>query len=238
MDTAASGSPVQNEPPTLDPELMEIDTSILLGLPILSTGPSNETAVAIDLPVPIDPPSSISKTILPLFTKKEISQIQSDIQHTTRPSWQASLPVNFGNASHGKLKADQWRTCIEFDLPISLARIWTERDSDDSDVLTLQLLDNTMHLATAVLWATSRRTSRIHAENYTKHITAYIRGVLHLFPQHPLRPHHHNALHLGELLLQFGPAHGWWTFPFERLVGKLQEINSNSKPGKTILIKQ
>jgi len=232
--TTSHNSPPHNVGPTPDLEMMEIDTVTLLE----PHAALNETNTAIaELPMDIDLGQSVSTNVLPLLMKSEVAQIQKDISNTTRPSWQADLPKNFGDSSHGKLKADQWRTCIEFDLPVSLAQIWSQDNSakSSSKGLQVELLDNTMHLAAAVFWGTSRRTSPIHAEKYMEHMTAYIKGILQLFPQHALRPHHHNALHLGELLLQFGPVHGWWTFPFERLVGKLQRVNTNSKPGKTFL---
>jgi hypothetical protein len=61
---------------------------------------------------------------------------------------------------------------------------------------------------------------------------AYLKSLRDLFPEMKLRPNHHNALYLGELLLRFGPVHGWWMFPFERLIGLLQKINSNKKMGR------
>ena len=60
----------------------------------------------------------------------------------------------------------------------------------------------------------------------------YLKTVLELCPNQQLHPIHHNALHLSKFLLRFGPVHGWWMFPFERLIGILQKINTNSKMGK------
>jgi hypothetical protein len=222
MDLATPRNPPHNAVHILDAEPMDVD---------IVAGPQENNMAVTELPS-----ASISANAFPLLTKSEVAQIQSNILNTTRPSWQANLPKNFGDSSHGKLKADQWRTCIEFDLPVSLAQVWSQQDSVDSGLkaLQLELLDNTMHLAAAVFWGTSRRTSPNHADKYMEHMTAYIKGILQLFPQHNLRPHHHNALHLGEFLLKFGPVHGWWTFPFERLVGKLQRVNTNSKPGEIV----
>jgi hypothetical protein len=33
------------------------------------------------------------------------------------------------------------------------------------------------------------------------------------------------------MLLRFGPIHGWWMFPFERVIGLLQQFNTNSEMG-------
>jgi hypothetical protein len=89
-----------------------------------------------------------------------------------------------------------------------------------------------MFLATALRWATSHRTSQKHRDEYMRNMRAYLKSLRDLFPEMKLRPNHHNALYLGELLLRFGPVHGWWMFPFERLIGLLQKVNSNKKIGR------
>jgi hypothetical protein len=170
---------------------------------------------------------------------EELRQIQADIKRTTRPCWQRAPPTNLGEPSHGKLKADQWRTLIEFDIPVSLVKLWSELPEDDNDNRTARrrkLLDSTMFLATALRWATSRRTSENHANQYTQNMRAYLQTLRDLFPERDLRPNHHNALLVGDMLLRFGPVHGWWCFPFERVIGLLQQINTNSKLGACIIL--
>ena len=55
---------------------------------------------------------------------KELHQIQKDIASTIRPGWQTGPPTNFGSPVHGKPKANQWRSSIEFDIPVSLVQLW------------------------------------------------------------------------------------------------------------------
>lgn len=169
------------------------------------------------------------------LTKQALQQIQAGIAETLRPSWQQTLPSNFGSAEHGKLKADQWRTSFEFDLPVSLVQI-LDRQSLSKDSTSykhaLDIIQNTMDLAMAIFWATSRHTSTHHAERCKFHMDNYIAGLLKLYPDQDLVPNHHYALHLHEMLLRFGPMHGWWAFPFERVVGLLQGINTNFKLGE------
>lgn len=93
-----------------------------------------------------------------------------------------------------------------------------------------------MFLATALRWATSHRMSQRHADEYMRNMRAYLRSLRDLFPEMKLLPNHHNALYLGELLLRFGPVHGWWMFPFERLIGLLQKVNSNKKIGRPVIV--
>jgi hypothetical protein len=164
---------------------------------------------------------------------KELRQIRKDIASTIRPGWQTGPPANFGSPAHGKPKADQWRSSIEFDIPVSLVQLWAACADILDDDRRQKMVDSTMFLATAIRWATSYRTSPRHADEYTKNMRAYLESLRDLFPEMKLRPNHHIALYLGEFLLRFGPVHGWWMFPFERLIGLLQKVNTNKKIGKS-----
>ncbi|KZP02636.1 hypothetical protein FIBSPDRAFT_770421 [Athelia psychrophila] len=175
--------------------------------------------------------------MLNLLQTSELQALHAALRSTQRPSWQRGPPVNLGCKTHGKLKADQWRSAIEFDVPVSLAQSWAHSDAevqnDEKKQRQRQLLDSTMLLAVAVGWGTSDVTSQIHAYDYTRHMMAYLQTILMLYPSFKLRPNHHGALHIGPFLLQFGPMRGWWMYPFERIIGILQKTNTNSKLGKT-----
>jgi len=169
-----------------------------------------------------------------LISKKEKEQIQQDISNTTRPRWQSGPPIKLGTKGCGKVKADQLRSCIEFDIPVSLMKLWSEvkpNEGNGLDDRRHKVLNSTMLLATALRWGTSHRTSAKHAAEYMKNMRAYLASLKDLFPNTDLRTSHHNALFIGEMLLRFGPVHGWWMFPFERVIGLLQQININSKMG-------
>ncbi|KAF9521317.1 hypothetical protein CPB83DRAFT_748495, partial [Crepidotus variabilis] len=149
-------------------------------------------------------------------------------------NWQASLPLNFGCPEHGKLKADQWRTVMEFDLPVSLIQLKETRKSSGSiqdDERFQKLVDATLDLAMAIAWGLSRRTSAHHAERYQFYMQRYLTSITLLFPDYKLKPNHHYALHIPDILLAFGPLHGTWAFSMERIIGRLQSLNSNSKIG-------
>jgi hypothetical protein len=163
--------------------------------------------------------------------KEELRHVQNDIAETTRPRWQAGPPAKFGTPAAGKLKADQWRSIIEFDIPVSLIKLWAKAPLNDDNDRRRKILDSTMYLATAIRWATSHRTSEKHAAEYMRNMREYLASVRELFPERNLLPNQHNALFIGEMLLRFGPVHGWWMFPFERLIGLLQQINTNQKLG-------
>ncbi len=152
-----------------------------------------------------------------------LTQIMEDISSTHRPNWQARLPDNFGCPEH-----------LEFDIPISLIRIKAQRKPSgnvNADIRLQKLVDHTLDLAMAIAWGLSRRTSPHHAECYTFYMKRYIEGIMELFPDYSLKPNHHYTLHIPDILLAFGPLHGTWAFSLERLIGRLQKLNLNSKIG-------
>jgi len=53
-----------------------------------------------------------------------MESIWSDIRLLLTPTWMTSVPSNLGEASHGKLKADQWRVLGTTHLPLALIRLW------------------------------------------------------------------------------------------------------------------
>ena len=172
----------------------------------------------------------------PMFGTKELKEIQQDIRDTIRPTWQTGPPANFGSPAHGKLKADQWRTCIEFDLPVSLVRMWeTSNERDVPEELRRRrqkVVESTMLLSMAIRWGLSHRTSEKPAHEYKRYMLKYLHTLRELCPNDDLHPVHHNALHIPDFLQRFGPMHGWWMFPFERLIGILQKVKTNFKIGE------
>jgi hypothetical protein len=166
-------------------------------------------------------------------TPEEIKEIWNDIRNMVTPSWLTSAPPDLGSANHGKLKADQWRAVGTTYLPVSLIRLWARsKHGDMRSRRCKDILGVTMSLVSAIIIASSPETTHLHAELYLQHMTAYIEGIKILFPDYKFLSNHHMALHLPEYLIRYGPVHGWWTFPFERLIGMLQRTSTNCKIGK------
>ena len=169
-----------------------------------------------------------------ILTAQEIAKIRSDIENMNTPSWLTSVPMNLGEPSHGKLKADQWRTLGTTYLPVSLIQLWDQLvdGNDKRSQQCKKLLEVTLSLISAVIIASSRTTSREKADLYLHHMQNYLKGLRELFPQYQFLPNQHMALHLAEYLKLYGPVHSWWTFPFERLIGMLQRIPNNFQNGQ------
>ncbi len=170
-----------------------------------------------------------------------IQHIQEVISNTTVPTWVGSVPNKFGESVTGTLKADEWRTLATIYLPLALIGIWGE-GSVHPDKSTLQaarkILDHTMLLVSAISLACRRTTSPSIARSYWDCITSYIKVLHTLHPHARYTPNLHLAVHIHDFLHLFGPVHSWWTFPFERLIGHLQKINTNHHFGTTSLFLQ
>ncbi len=166
------------------------------------------------------------------LTLKDVDEIRSDIERMSTPSWLTSVPHNLGEASHGKLKSDQWRALGTTYLPISLIRMWSTLDDDsERSSQCKKLLSATLSLVSAVTIASSRTTSHDKANEYLRYMQSYLKELREIFPTYKFRPNHHMALHLAEYLRLYGPVHSWWTFPFERLIGLLQRLPTNNQDG-------
>lgn len=87
------------------------------------------------------------------FTKDDLSDFQYVITTTLRPSHSTGSPAKIGTKAHGKLKADQWKAVIEFELPVYLMTKWWASDPtmlNEKERIKHELAVNTMELACAI----------------------------------------------------------------------------------------
>jgi hypothetical protein len=168
------------------------------------------------------------------ISQDDLKVIRDDIAATIHPRWHAAPPANLGQVSHGKVKADEWRLCFEFDIPVSLLRIETQQSVSGAQTneYRVKLVRSTFLLATAICWATSHHTSTQHVEEYKKTMKDYLKTLKELQPTQRFHPNHVNTLLVGNYLRLYGPARGWWMFPFERVIGELQCSSTNNKLGE------
>lgn len=153
-----------------------------------------------------------------------------------KPSWVTSVPTTL-SSSGPKLKSDQWRTIGSLYLPATLIRLWSKvHPGDEKSKLRQELLHLTMLLLSAISIASSRATSDANANAFLEHMVAYRQELQRLFPDYVCHPNHHMAMHIAEALRRYGPAHGWWAFPYERVIGMLQRASTNYKPGESIIV--
>jgi hypothetical protein len=167
-------------------------------------------------------------SVYKVISLEVMKTIQNDIARTTLPSWLERPPPNFGSPSHGKLKADHWRTVCTVSLIITLVRLWGREDCPEWEK---KMLRNFLDLVIAVKTATKRSVSAEQIERYEFYMTRYLKTLRDLYSDSHFVPNHHLSLHLPRCLRDFGPVHAWWSFPFERYNGVISRLNTNNKPG-------
>lgn len=154
-----------------------------------------------------------------------LKALRDDIAKTVLPSWVSPPPKNFGDKTHGKLKADEWRTVCTVSMVITLVRMWGTAATPEK---FRKILKNFLHLVIAVDYGTRKTMDPARAQFFDANMRLYLSGLRTNF-DHPLRPNHHACLHLREFMELFGPVHAWWAFPFERYNGIIAQLKTNKK---------
>jgi len=158
-----------------------------------------------------------------------MQHIRHVIGSTLTPSWLGSVPSNFGDAGAGHLKADEWGILATVYLPLALISLWGE--GTGADIRRRNILNHTMELFCATRLVFLRTMSKSRMEAYRTCIINYIRDLTIVHPDALHKGSGHMAIHIYDFLEIFGPTRGWWTFPFERVIGILQRIPNNNKVG-------
>ncbi|KAF8221613.1 hypothetical protein L208DRAFT_1326827, partial [Tricholoma matsutake] len=167
-----------------------------------------------------------------ILTHEEMEAVYEDLENMVKPSWVTSVPTTLSSVGP-KLKSDQWKTIGSLYLPVSLVHLWSDVHQDDErSKHRHELLDLSMQLLSSVATAISRVTSDPHADEFLRLMSYYRQELQRLFPDYNVHCNHHMAFHIAEFLRMYGPVHWWWTFPFEQMIGMLQQISTNYKPGK------
>ena len=71
-----------------------------------------------------------------------------------------------------------------------------------------------------------------HQKEYLSHMVQYCKELKCLFPDYGYLANHHGAFHILEFMTLYGPVHRWWSYPYEHMIGMLQRILTNHKPGE------
>jgi hypothetical protein len=158
--------------------------------------------------------------------KETLAEVRADMEVLSLPSWVSHAPRNPGAANRGKFTADQWRSFCTINLVFTLTRLWGPEPEGSRKRL---MLDNFMHLVTAVKLASMRCMSAERIRSYADHMHQYLTSLLKLYPDTTIMPYQHLALHMPTFLERFGPTHAWRCWPFERYNYLLQKIPTNMK---------
>ncbi|KAK0435700.1 uncharacterized protein EV420DRAFT_1623583 [Desarmillaria tabescens] len=109
-------------------------------------------------------------------------------------------------------------------LPLALVTLWRDDNGQEPDA------DHTMVLFQAIIIMCKYTMTVHHAILYCEFMKKWADRLFEIHPHTKAqnsKPNIHASFHLYDFLLLFEPVYSWWTFPFERLIGMLQKINTN-----------
>lgn len=92
-------------------------------------------------------------------------------------------------------------------------------------------LEHTMYLVQALCLGCLRTSSDTRADQMHEHLRNYLGQLTVIHPGAKHTANQHMSLHLTNFMKLYGPVHSWWTYPFERLIGRLQQLPTNNKFG-------
>lgn len=161
--------------------------------------------------------------------KDVLSEVNLDKKRTLLPSWTSTVRDSWGTQGGGVLGADEWRTLCLIHLVVTLIRIWGYEYEETSR--HFKMLENYLDLVHALHVMYLHETSPSLQDYYSSCMLRYLRGVVTLFPDVPLKPNHHYAIHAVEDLRLMGPPHARSTAVFERVNKKLRDTHTNGHLG-------
>jgi hypothetical protein len=157
------------------------------------------------------------------FSKENLEIIRSCIREVSLPTHVSRPPGNLGEPKHGKLKAEQYLTLFSLIFPLVLP----ELKIDDDPARHKAMLESFCRLIGSTNIVSSFKTSNSAADLFMDYYSDYFSSIQTLFPDVDVLPTHHNAMHIPDILKNWGPLASQNEFMGERVNGMLQKIKTN-----------
>ncbi|KAJ7056513.1 hypothetical protein C8F01DRAFT_1309532 [Mycena amicta] len=209
------------------------DTACLLQLSIEGTRETLFHAILSHTEVSEDmekvPARNLVKGKGPILGKDVLDVFHANMGKTIMPSFIDPVPKNWGTTARGKLSAANWRTLFLIHFPTEL--IWLWKDNERGGRMD-EILHITLVLAEMVEIVGMKTTSPELAAQYLRCYEVFFSGILKLFRENQIAPWVHQLGHIAQNLKINGPSHSHQAQFYERHIHKLQETNTNNKPGQ------
>ena len=128
--------------------------------------------------MPLMPSSTVKEKQQSFDPQQVLAHVHNVICHAATPSWLGSIPSNFGDASAGTIKADEWHSLITVYLPIALISLW----GSGEQAHLKSILDHTMELVCAVNITCACTMTIARAKAYRSYIARYIEKLSTIYP--------------------------------------------------------
>ena len=152
-----------------------------------------------------------------LLSKAQFETLQKRVDSTMVPSGVGRIPCKI-QTGFSSFTADQWKNWVIYFSLIALR-----------DILSNDVLECWRHY---VLACRALCTNQISPEKVLladAHLLQFCKRAQHIFGRDVITPNMHMHCHLRECVLDYGPLHGFWLYPFERYNGILGAMPNNNR---------
>ncbi|POW04695.1 hypothetical protein PSTT_10183 [Puccinia striiformis] len=162
-----------------------------------------------------------------------LKHIQVQVAEVVVPQGITRVPLNLGEASHGKIKASEWHALFSIYLPLALTDLLvTNAEEEYSKTRPWLTLLNFAALVQCTNIITRKSVSKKDGETFQQAYEAYTYSSKTVFSNIRINPNHHYALHLPQQMNWWGPPMAIAEFSGERINGLLQSFETNGQLGK------
>ncbi|MBW0481708.1 hypothetical protein O181_021423 [Austropuccinia psidii MF-1] len=152
------------------------------------------------------------------------------------PAGVTPIPKRVGTAKNGKLKASEWHSLFAIHLPLAFVDTLINFKTLAKDIARYQIVfENTCSLIECTNIVSSKTYNKDQYIDFQRSYEIYTKTSTLLFRNLKVFPNHHYALHIPEQMRWWGPLIAVSEFPGERLIGKLQKLNKNSRSSELLL---
>ncbi|EFP76316.2 uncharacterized protein PGTG_02757 [Puccinia graminis f. sp. tritici CRL 75-36-700-3] len=168
-----------------------------------------------------------------LFTELDMNLFRSALPEVVLPTVVGCIPSQLGKAKCGKLKASQWYVLFVYVIPLIVADIFvTDIDKINAKSNQALIVDNIACLIQCTHIVNSRHVKEVHGKRFEDSYQKYNETSKKIFENLAVHPNHHYALHIPKQLKLWGTLGGVAEFTGERMIGKLQNIETNHRMGE------
>ena len=161
-----------------------------------------------------------------LIKKKHFTNLEEKMKLFTTPYNAGRLPTSIGSG-YGGFTANQWSNWITIFSPVLLKEILPAKD------LRCWLL-----FVRACSLLKPRFIRKCDAESADLYLLQYCKTFERLYGPRSITPNMHLHAHLKQCILDYGPLHAFWCYPFERYNGILGSFYSNKRSIESQLMKK
>ncbi|KAG0152478.1 hypothetical protein CROQUDRAFT_649904 [Cronartium quercuum f. sp. fusiforme G11] len=169
-------------------------------------------------------------TVASLFSEREQKDFNRLLAGVILPAGINRLPLNLGDARHGKLKAAQWKSLYIYIIPLIVPELLVLDVEDFKKTSTrATIIENIARLCRCTQIVLMNEHTEADCNEFRSMYNRYNDTSRLLFNDTRILPNHHYALHIPDQLCFWGPLMAISEFAGEWMNGLLQKVKTNHR---------